>query len=188
MQKPGLSGRASLAISKAVPHRDGSTVAKQIVDDLLVAGAEGIAISPASAKPIRMINEWSNDSTLICVDSDSPDSDRMCYLGTDNIEAGRKCGELVVEALPNGGKIMVFVGIKDMQNAIERFQGLKEAVAGHGIEVIDLRTDGGDVSKARANAEDTLTAHPDVAALVGLWGYNPPACLEACGRPDYRES
>ncbi len=160
---------------------DGSTAKqKQIVDDLLVAGTKGIAISPASAaNQIRMINDWAKDSTLICVDSDSPDSDRICYLGTDNIAAGRKCGELVVEALPNGGKIMVFVGIKDMQNAIERFQGLKEAVAGHGIEVIDLRTDGGDVSKARANAEDTLTAHPDVAALVGLWGYNPPACLEA---------
>ena len=37
---------------------DGSTAKqKQIVDDLLVAGAKGIAISPASAKnQIRMIN------------------------------------------------------------------------------------------------------------------------------------
>lgn len=160
---------------------DGTTTKqKQIVDDLLVSGVKGVAISPTSAKnQIRMINEWATDTPLITVDSDSPDSDRICYLGTDNIEAGRQCGELVKEALPNGGKIMVFVGIKDMQNAIERFQGLKEAVAGSGIEVVDLRTDGGDASKARANAEDALTAHPDLAGMVGLWGYNPPACLEA---------
>lgn len=160
---------------------DGTTTKqKQIIDDLLVSGAKGVAISPTSANnQVRMINEWADDAHVICVDSDAPDSNRICYLGTDNIEAGRKCGELVKEALPNGGKIMVFVGIKDMQNSIERFQGLNEALAGSGIEVIDLRTDGGDAAKARANAEDTLTAHPDIAGLVGLWNYNAPACLEA---------
>jgi len=165
---------------------DGTTTKqKQIVDDLLVSGVKGVAISPTSPKnQERMINDWAKDAAVICVDSDSPDSDRICYLGTDNIAAGRQCGELVKEALPNGGKIMVFVGIKDQQNAIERFQGLKEAIAGSGIEVIDLRTDGADASKARANAEDTLTAHPDVAALVGLWSYNAPACLEAVRAAD----
>lgn len=165
---------------------DGTTTKqKQIVDDLLVSGVKGVAISPTSANnQVRMINEWAEDAHVVCVDSDSPESNRICYLGTDNVEAGRKCGELVKEALPNGGKIMVFVGIKDQQNAIERFQGLKEAIVGSGIEVIDLRTDGGDASKARANAEDTLTAHPDVAALVGLWSYNAPACLEAVRAAD----
>lgn len=160
---------------------DGTTTKqKQIVDDLLAAGVKGIAISPTSAtNQIRMINDWVTDAHVICVDSDSPDSNRITYLGTDNVAAGRQLGELAKEALPNGGKVMVFVGIKDQQNAIERFQGFKEAIAGSGIEVIDLRTDGADAAKARANAEDTLTAHPDIAALVGLWAYNAPACLEA---------
>lgn len=160
---------------------DGTTTKqKQIVDDLLVAGVKGVAISPTSARnQIRMINEWAKDSHLITVDSDAPESDRICYLGTDNLAAGRQCGELIKEALPNGGKIMVFVGIKDMQNSIERFQGIKDVLAGTNIEIIDLRTDGGDAAKARANAEDALTAHPDIAGMVGLWSYNPPACLEA---------
>ncbi len=160
---------------------DGTTTKqKQIVDDLLAAGVKGVAISPTSAtNQIRMINDWATDAHVICVDSDSPDSNRITYLGTDNIAAGRQLGELAKEALPNGGKVMVFVGIKDQQNAIERFQGFKEATAGSGIEIIDLRTDGADAAKARANAEDTLTAHPDIAGLVGLWSYNAPACLEA---------
>ncbi|GAB5559786.1 MAG: sugar-binding protein [Synoicihabitans sp.] len=160
---------------------DGTTAKqKQIVDDLLAAGVKGVAISPTSAtNQIRMINDWAEDARVICVDSDAPGSDRITYLGTDNVAAGRQLGELAKEALPNGGKVMVFVGIKDQQNAIERFQGFNEAIAGSGIEVIDLRTDGADAAKARANAEDTLTAHPDIAGLVGLWAYNAPACLEA---------
>lgn len=160
---------------------DGTTSKqKQIVEDLLVSGVKGIAISPVSPdNQVKMINSWSQDAKVICVDSDSPNSDRISYLGTNNIEAGKKCGELLKEALPNGGKVMVFVGLKDVQNAQERFSGLKEAVKGTKIEILDLRTDGGDAAKARANAEDSLTAHPDLAAMVGLWGYNPPACLEA---------
>lgn len=153
---------------------------KQIVDDLIVRGTKGIGISPVDPRNQQdMINEWATKATVITVDSDAPDSDRVCYLGTDNIAAGRQCGELVKEALPDGGKIMVFVGLGDAQNAVERFQGLKEAIAGTSIEVLDLRTDNMDFGKARRNAEDTLTKYPDIAAMVGLWSYNAPAILEA---------
>ncbi|MDA0813964.1 MAG: sugar-binding protein [Verrucomicrobia bacterium] len=153
---------------------------KQIVDDLIVRGAKGIGISPVNPRNQKdMINEWAKKSTLITVDSDAPDSDRICYLGTDNIAAGRQAGELVKEALPNGGKIMVFVGLGDAQNAVERYQGVKEALAGTNIEVIDLRTDNMDLGKARRNAEDTITKYPDIAAMVGLWSYNAPAILDA---------
>lgn len=153
---------------------------KQMVDDLIVRGAKGIGISPVNPRNQKdMINEWAKKTTLITVDSDAPDSDRICYLGTDNVAAGRQAGELVKEALPNGGKIMVFVGLGDAQNAVERYQGVKEALEGTNIEVIDLRTDNMDFGKARRNAEDTLTKYPDIAAMVGLWGYNGPAILEA---------
>ena len=160
---------------------DGTTAKqKQIVDDLLVSGVKGVAISPVNPpSQKRMINDWAKDVKILCVDSDAPDSDRIAYMGTDNVAAGRACGELVKEALPDGGEIMVFVGLADAQNAKERFQGLKEALAGTKIKILDLRTDGVKTEKARANAEDTLTKYPDIAGLVGLWSYNTPANLAA---------
>lgn len=82
-------------------------------------------------------------------------------------------------AVSSKKKIMVFVGIKEVANAQERFSGLKESIEGTDIEIIDLLTDDVDFAKARKNAENTLTAHPDVAALVGLWEYNPPQILNA---------
>ena len=155
---------------------------KEIVEDLLTRGVKGIAISPvAPAQQSAQINRWiDNDGAIIiCQDSDAPDSKRAAYLGTDNVEAGRQCGELIKEALPDGGKIMCFVGLKDQQNAIERYQGIKEALEGTNIEVLDLRADNGERGKARENAEDTLTKYPDIAGLVGLWSYNAPAILAA---------
>ena len=153
---------------------------RRTVDNLIVKGIQGLAISPTSPKDqTAILNKWAEKVPLICQDSDAPDSKRIAYLGTDNVAAGRQCGELVKEALPEGGKIMVFVGLKDAQNAIERFQGLKEALEGTKVEVLGLRTDNTDYTKARSNAETTITKYPDIAGLVGLWGYNPPAILEA---------
>ena len=158
------------------------TAAKQreVCEALLVRGFKGIAISPPNPTgQQQMINDWAKKSQIITVDSDAPESDRLFYLGTNNVEAGRQAGELLKEALPNGGKVMAFVGVGDQANAVERYQGLKEAVAGTNIEILDLRTDEANIGKARRNAEDTLTKYPDLAGMVGLWAYNAPACLKA---------
>ena len=40
--------------------------------------------------------------------------------------AGVAAGKLIKEALPDGGKIMVFVGKMDAQNAKDRFGGIKQ--------------------------------------------------------------
>lgn len=153
---------------------------RELIEALLVRGVKGIAISPTNPSGQKeMLNEWAEKASLITVDSDAVDSDRKFYLGTDNVAAGRKAGELLKEALPDGGKVMAFVGLGDQANAVERYQGLREAVEGTKIEILDLRTDEVDFGKARRNAEDTLTKHPDIAGMVGLWSYNAPLILEA---------
>ena len=153
---------------------------RELIEALLVRGVKGIAISPTNPSGQKeMLNEWAEKASLITVDSDAVDSDRKFYLGTDNVVAGRKAGELLKEALPDGGKVMAFVGLGDQANAVERYQGLREAVEGTEIEILDLRTDEVDFGKARRNAEDTLTKHPDIAGMVGLWSYNAPLILEA---------
>ncbi len=153
---------------------------RELVEALLVRGVKGIAISPTNPQGQKdMLNEWAEKAVLITVDSDAADTNRKFYLGTDNVAAGRQAGELLKEALPDGGKVMVFVGLGDQANAVERYQGLKEAVAGTKIEILDLRTDEVDFGKARRNAEDTLTKYPDIAGMVGLWSYNGPLILEA---------
>lgn len=153
---------------------------KEIVEDLLVKGVVGIAISPVDAgNQTTMLDRAAEQALLVCQDSDAPASKRAFYLGTDNIAAGRAAGALVKEALPQGGTIMVFVGKKDQQNAKERFQGLNEALKDSAIKVLDLRADDGDRARAKANAADTLVKHPDIAGMVGLWAYNAPAILSA---------
>lgn len=142
--------------------------------------ADAIAISPIDPEGQKQaINEASKRAVIITQDSDAPETNRVLYLGADNTAAGRQAGELVKKALPKGGKIMVFVGKSELQNARERFAGLKEALQGSSVEIIDLMTDDNDPSRARGNAEETMKKHPDVAGMVGLWSYNGPAILQA---------
>ena len=160
---------------------DGTPAEQQrVVDDLLATGIHGIAISPVDPKnQVAMLNRAASQTLVVTQDSDAPDTNRVCYIGTDNVAAGRQAGELVKEALPQGGKIMVFVGVLDAENAKLRYQGLKEALAGSNVQIIDIRTDGTDRVRAKSNASDTLVNNPDIAGMVGLWSYNGPAILNA---------
>lgn len=158
---------------------------KRIIDDLLSKGTNGIAISPIDPdNQTQFINETAKKALVITQDSDAPNSDRSVYIGTDNVAAGKQAGELLKEALPNGGKIMVFVGKTDARNAKERLQGIKDAIQGTKIEIIDVRTDDADPARAKQNAADTLVKYADISALVGLWSYNGPAILSAVKEAD----
>lgn len=160
---------------------DGTAAEQQrVIDDLLAKGIHGIAISPVDpVNQTQMLNRTASQALVVTQDSDAPDSNRACYIGTDNVAAGRQAGELVKEALPQGGKIMVFVGVLDAANAQQRYQGLKEALAGSNVTIIDVRTDNTDRVRAKSNAADTLVNNPDIAGMVGLWSYNGPAILSA---------
>ena len=155
-----------------------------IRDALNIDEADALAISPVDpAGQKSVINEAAKRALVITQDSDAPESDRTLYLGADNRAAGRQAGELIKKALPQGGKIMVFVGRREALNAQERFEGLKESLQGSKVEIIDLMTDDANQSRARENAYQTYKKHPDIAGMVGLWSYNGPAILQAL-RPE----
>jgi ribose transport system substrate-binding protein len=167
------------------------------VEDLLVKGIDGIAISPINAdNQTSMINKTAKQIPIITHDSDAPASDRLVFIGVDNYVAGRMCGKLVKEVLPDGGKIAIFVGRLGQDNARLRRQGVidelldrpennknldppGEEIKGAKFTIVGTYTDQFDRAKAKSNAEDVISKHPDLAGMVGLFAYNPPMCLEA---------
>lgn len=163
-----------------IPSEMSAAAQKKILEDLLAKGVDGVAISPVNPDDsTAILNDVASKAVLFTHDADAPNSNRVMYIGTDNVAAGRQAGELMKKALPEGGTAMLFVGTMDAANARERSQGIKEAIEGSGIEIVDIRTDGGDQTKAKANAEDTLSKYPDIDLLVGLWAYNTPQIYNA---------
>jgi len=168
----------NVTVDFRIPSDGQAATQRGMLDDLLAKGVDGIAVSPIDpGNQTEFLDKIAGQTLLITHDSDAPKSKRVCYIGTDNTAAGVEAGKLIKEALPNGGKIMVFVGTLDAANAQERYAGIKKEIAGSKVEIIDVRTDETDRARAQKNVEDTLVKYPDVAALVGLWSYNGPAIL-----------
>ncbi|HZK81230.1 MAG TPA: sugar-binding protein [Humisphaera sp.] len=153
---------------------------KQILENLLSQGYDGIAISViAPADETAEINAAAKKTNIICQDSDAPDSDRLLYIGTNNFQAGKVLGDEIVKLLPDGGKMAVFVGTFSADNAKKRLAGVEDAIKGHNIEIIAKKEDNKDANKARSNVENVINAYPDVKLLCGLWSYNGPAIASA---------
>jgi ribose transport system substrate-binding protein len=149
------------------------------LDDLLARGVSGVSISAIDPKnSTAEFNKVAAKAALFTTDSDAPQSNRAVYIGTDNVAAGRQAGEEIKKALPKGGKIMMFVGTMDADNARERVQGIKDVLAGGNIQILDIRTDGVDFAKAKSNVQDAL-AKGGVDCLVGLYSYNTPQIYSA---------
>ena len=159
-----------------------STVEAQeaIVSDLVASGVDGIAISPIDAeKETAFLNQIAAKTLLVCVDSDAVNSKRVCFIGSDNVAAGKQAADLLKAALPQGGKIVLCVGYPNAQNAKDRIQALQAGLAGANIQIIDTLADATKTDVARKNAQDALAKYPDLTGLVGLYSYNGPAILGA---------
>jgi ribose transport system substrate-binding protein len=115
---------------------------------------------------------------LFTTDSDAPDTNRVAYIGSSNTDAGRQAGEIALQALPDGGQCIGFVGLPGADNARERIEGMQEVIAGSNVELIDVRGDDIDMTRARRNVEDALAANPDIDCMVGFYSYNPPRIYE----------
>ena len=91
---------------------------------------------------------------------------------------------------------MIFIGRLEQDNARRRRQGVIDEILGRdynpanydrpgqvlsggGFEILGTLTDQFDRVKGKANVEDTLSRHPDINGMVGLFAYNPPLILEA---------
>jgi ribose transport system substrate-binding protein len=161
------------------PEQAAAAIQQRLMDDLVAAGVEAIMVSSVDPKTsTEALNRIAAQVPLFTTDSDAPDSDRVAYIGSSNVELGKDAGELMKQALPDGGKCVGFVGLPGADNARERVEGIQAAIAGSGVELIDVRGDDIDQTRAKRNVEDVLAATPDIDCLVGIYSYNTPRIYE----------
>lgn len=174
---------------------------QRMVQDSLTRGVDGIAISPInSANQGDLINDAAARTKLITHDSDAPNTKRLAYIGMSNYDAGRMCGKLVKEALPDGGSVIIMVGRPEQDNAGLRRQGVIDElldrpvnpagprdpltgseIKGEKYTILATMTDQFERPIAARNATDAMNKYDNIGAMVGLFEYNPPMILEAIG-------
>jgi ribose transport system substrate-binding protein len=171
---------AKVQVDLKMPPNGTTEEQNQLLENLTSQGYDAIAVSAiAPDDQVPALDRAASKSKLITIDSDAPKSKRLLYIGTNNYRAGTVLGGEIVKLLPKGGKMAVFVGSLAADNAAQRLHGISDAIAGHGIDIVDKREDNTDRAKARSNVEDIINAHPDLNLVAGLWSYNGPALAAA---------
>jgi ribose transport system substrate-binding protein len=153
---------------------------QQLMEDLVTAGAKGIMVSAVDPKTSTTgLNKIASETALFTTDSDAPQTNRIAYIGSSNVDAGLQAAEIAKKAMPHGGKCLGFVGLLGADNARERIEGFKKGIEGTGISLIDVRGDDLDQTRAKENVSDALVADPQVTCMVGFYSYNTPQIYAA---------
>jgi ribose transport system substrate-binding protein len=118
---------------------------------------------------------------VITIDSDAPDSQRLYFIGTNNLEAGRLGGQRVAAEL-NGKGNVVFFSMPGQPNLEERLKGYKDAFANFpGIKIVEVFDMKGESGTAMDKTQEYL-------ARTGASKINALICLEASAGKDVGEA
>ncbi|PLV57607.1 sugar-binding protein [Thermotoga sp. SG1] len=160
-----------------VPQKEDINAQLQMLESFIAEGVDGIAIAPSDPTAVipTIKKALEMGIPVITLDTDSPDSGRYVYIGTDNYQAGYTAGLIMKELLGGKGKVVIGTGSLTAMNSLQRIQGFKDAIADSDIEIVDILNDEEDGAKAVALAEAALNAHPDLDAFFGVYAYNGPS-------------
>lgn len=148
------------------------------VEDLIAQGIDAIFLNPVDWEGIRPALEMLNEAgiPIINFDAEVKDLDLVTtYVGSDNYNAGYVCGEDLVKRLPEGGKIAI-IDSPTMKSIRDRVDGFKDAIEGHGFEIVEQQDAKHTLELSMQVTEDILTAHPDI---VAIFAGNDPMALGA---------
>jgi ribose transport system substrate-binding protein len=152
----------------------------QIVDSMVAQRVDGIALAAgdrtALVAPVERATAANIPVTVF--DSGLDSTQYVSYVATDNVEAGRLAARTLIDLMGAKGKIGVLMHAPGSASTMDREKGFTETIASSapGIQIVATQYGMSDRSKARAAAENILTAHPD---LTGMFASSEPSSVGA---------
>ena len=161
-----------LGVKAIFTGENGNDAARQvdIFEQVIAKNPAGILVSPIDPQMmIAPINKAIDMGIpVICIDTDSPKSKRLTYLGTDNYASGYRAGEILAKAIGNSGDVGILT-IPGIYSLDERQRGFEEYLKQNhpDIKVVSVLNDEADPSKATNAAAQMLKAVPNISGIFG---------------------
>lgn len=164
------------------------TKQNEVIEDLIAQDIEVLFLNPVDSASVQPELEACAAKGIPVINVDSAVQDRsliVSYLASDNVEAGRQCGEEIKRLFPDGAKIAIIENPL-AESVVHRVQGLEEAIADSPSEIIDRKSIA-TMDVVLNTAEDILTSNDHIDVF---WGLNDDVSLiilgavESAGRAD----
>jgi ribose transport system substrate-binding protein len=88
------------------------------------------------------------------------------FIGPDNREGAKLSGDVLGEALGEGGQVFIIEGNPGVPNAEARKQGFMDSIDEYGLELLASETANWETEKALSLVSDLITANPDVDGIM----------------------
>lgn len=149
------------------------------IDDFISQGMKVLFLNPVDSEGVQPALEACAAAgvKVIAVDSNVADPSLIeTYISSDNYIAGQQCGEQIVKDFPDGCNITLIENpLAD--SVVQRVAGLESAIEGTNCKIIDRKSIT-TLDMVLPNAEDILTANPDIQVF---WGLNDDVSLTIQG-------
>jgi ribose transport system substrate-binding protein len=165
----------SVAIEWRTPNDEDAQKQAEFIEQLVGAGVDAITIACSDASKVtRAIDDAiAKGVTVMCFDSDAPASKRLCYVGTDDFEAGRLVMENVATLLGDKpGTIAILAGNQTATNLQKRVAGAEEELKKHSqLTLKKVYYHKETPQDAYAEVESAQKANPEINgwAMIGGW-------------------
>jgi len=170
----GAKRHLNINIDWRTPNEEDAQKQADAIEQLVLAGAEGISVSCSDANKLTdSINRAVDNGVPVATfDSDAPASKRFVTYGVDDIECGKQTMEELAKVMHGKGIVAILAGNQNAPNLQRRVQGAKEVAKKFpGITIRDVYYHKETPQDAAAKVEQVMQANPDITGwcMIGGW-------------------
>lgn len=163
-----------IKIDWRTPNEEDAQKQAEAIEQLVLAGAEGIAVSCTDANKLTATIDRAveNGVPVATFDSDAPASKRFVTYGVDDIECGRQTMAELAKVMNGQGIVAILAGNQTAPNLQKRVQGAREEAKKYpGITIRDVYYHKETPQDSAAKVEQVMQANPDITgwAMIGGW-------------------
>jgi ribose transport system substrate-binding protein len=164
-----------VSVDWRTPNDEDAQKQAEFIEQLVASGVDAITIACSDASKVtRAINDAVDKGvSVMCFDSDAPDSKRLCYVGTDDEEAGRLVMRHTARLIgERQGSVAVLAGNQTATNLQKRVRGaLGELENYPNLKLKEVYYHKETPQDSYAAVESAQKANPDLVgwAMIGGW-------------------
>src|SRR4051812_9275503 len=164
----------NIKIDWRTPNEEDAQKQADAIEQLVLAGAEGIAVSCSDANKLTGAIDAAvkNGVPIATFDSDAPASKRFVTYGVDDMDCGRQTMSELAKTMNGRGVIAILAGNQNAPNLQKRVQGVREEAKKYPeIKIRDVYYHKETPQDAAAKVEQVMQANPDITgwAMIGGW-------------------
>jgi ribose transport system substrate-binding protein len=140
----------------------------QKLDLIVIAPADSVGMIPSIKKAIKagikVVNIDVKLDTAALKAAGLPAD--FLFVGPDNAVGTEMVGNVLAKKLGKGGKVVILEGNPGADNATQRTNGFKTAIANNGLVLLDSKTAHWETEEANTVLTNLITKYPDIQGVM----------------------